>query len=153
MQLDDSALRERARTDVVGPWLKSYFFGPRDDGRLEELIAVFMTKMIDEMSIALRDATQLEWEGRAASLADVLNQELRENGPLGVYQVGTHDDMREGIRVLVDYVREVSARVAQAEQREAAIEIIKKFLLFNSQRSVSWHEVQDCIAAIRNRGE
>jgi site-specific recombinase XerD len=32
---------------------------------------------------------------------------------------------------------------------EAAAEIIRKYLMFNSQRAVSWHEVNDAMAAIR----
>lgn len=39
-----------------------------------------------------------------------------------------------------------------AAEREAIIGIIR-YLDSNSQRAVSWHEVQDCIAAIRKRGE
>ena len=63
-----------------------------------------------------------EWRvnahGRAASLADTINQELRENGPLGVYQVDTNDDMREAVRLLVDYVRESATHAARAEMAQ-----------------------------------
>jgi hypothetical protein len=41
---------------------------------------------------------------------------------------------------------------ARAEERGAAMATIRKFLLYNSQREVSWHEVQDCLAAISARG-
>mgnify|MGYP001591707484 CR=1 FL=1 len=109
MMLDDSALRERAAE------IMQFVRGAQGMTHDER---EWFIKRITPILAALRDATQLEWEGRAASLADVLNQELRENGPLGVYQVGTHDDMREGIRVLVDYVREGSARVARAQGGE-----------------------------------
>lgn len=34
-------------------------------------------------------------------------------------------------------------------EREQIIGVIRQYLLHNSQRAVSWHEVQDCIAAIR----
>src|SRR3990167_9420521 len=64
------------------------------------------------------DAARAEWEGRAASLADTINQELRENGPLGVYQVDTNDDMREAVRLLVDYVRESATHAARAEMAQ-----------------------------------
>lgn len=40
-------------------------------------------------------------------------------------------------------------RKAIQEERERNIEIIKRYLSFDSQRAVSWHEVNDCIDAIR----
>ena len=41
---------------------------------------------------------------------------------------------------------------ARTAEQERCVELIRRFLLFNSQRAVSWHEVQDCIEAIR-KGE
>jgi hypothetical protein len=37
------------------------------------------------------------------------------------------------------------------EERETCIAVMQKYLLFDNQRAVSWHEVQDAIAAIRMR--
>lgn len=44
-----------------------------------------------------------------------------------------------------------SGAVGAPQERagEACIAIIRKYLLHDSQRAVSWHEVQDCIEAIR----
>ena len=58
MTLDGAALRERIRAEVVGPWMKSYFGSPRDDGKLEGVIAAF--------AIALRDAPETHEACRAA---------------------------------------------------------------------------------------
>jgi hypothetical protein len=41
---------------------------------------------------------------------------------------------------------------AVKEEREAAIAVVRKCLQFDSQRAVSWHEVNDAIDAIRKRG-
>ena len=45
-------------------------------------------------------------------------------------------------------IQRIAQAAAQAE-REANIATIRKYLLFNDQRAVSWLEVQDTIAAIR----
>lgn len=45
----------------------------------------------------------------------------------------------------------VFLEAVKKEEREACINLIKHYLLFNSQRAVSWHEVNDCIEAIRKR--
>lgn len=37
------------------------------------------------------------------------------------------------------------------EEREACADIIRKFLVFHSERAVSWHEVQDALDAIQAR--
>lgn len=42
---------------------------------------------------------------------------------------------------------------AVAAERDACIALIRQYLLFDSQRAVSWHEVQDLLAEIRNRGK
>lgn len=44
-------------------------------------------------------------------------------------------------------------RDAAAREREMCLALVRQYLLFASQRAVSWHEVQDAIAAIRARGE
>ena len=38
---------------------------------------------------------------------------------------------------------------ARRAQRERAEQIVQRFLVYDSQRAVSWHEVQDCLAALR----
>lgn len=42
------------------------------------------------------------------------------------------------------------ARKVQAIERERAGKIVRRYLAFNDQRAVSWHEVQDAIEAIRD---
>ncbi len=42
--------------------------------------------------------------------------------------------------------------VTKIAERDRCLSIIQKYLVFDSQRAVSWHEVQDCIEAIR-KGE
>ena len=70
----------------------------------------------DAMARAVVERVVEPWERRAASLADTINQELRENGPLGVFQIETESDMREAVRLLVDLVRErYDARLAWLE--------------------------------------
>jgi len=60
-----------------------------------------------------------EAEGSLAGLADCINQELRENGPVEVEQVpSVKADMRPFVRKLVDYVREQKERAAAREQAE-----------------------------------
>lgn len=43
-------------------------------------------------------------------------------------------------------------RAAVLAERERCVGLVRRYLLFNSQRAVSWHEVQDCIEAIRAGG-
>ena len=62
------------------------------------------------------------WEARAASLADCLNQELRENGPIDVLQVAPEEDLRPALQLLVDLVRQYGERRV-AETRREQIEI------------------------------
>lgn len=38
--------------------------------------------------------------------------------------------------------------IGQADERKRCVGLIRKYLSYNSQRAVSWHEVNDCIAAI-----
>lgn len=45
---------------------------------------------------------------------------------------------------------EVNRRVA--EEREVCLALIRHYLVYDSQRAVSWHEIQDCLEAIRARG-
>jgi hypothetical protein len=40
-------------------------------------------------------------------------------------------------------------RLIREDERVRCIATIRRYLLFNDQRAVSWHEVQDCIDAIR----
>lgn len=40
-------------------------------------------------------------------------------------------------------------RAAVVVERERCVRLIKEYLRFDSQRAVSWHEVQDCLEAIR----
>lgn len=40
----------------------------------------------------------------------------------------------------------------KAEEREVCIQLVCKYLVFNSQRAVSWHEVQDLLTELRKRG-
>lgn len=35
------------------------------------------------------------------------------------------------------------------EMRERCVQVVRDHLVFNSQREVSWHEIQDCIEAVR----
>jgi hypothetical protein len=37
----------------------------------------------------------------------------------------------------------------EAEQKRSE-QIVREYLVFNSQRAVSWHEVQDCLGKIRS---
>lgn len=37
-------------------------------------------------------------------------------------------------------------------ERDRCISVMRKYLQFQNQRAVSWHEVEDCIVAI-NRGD
>lgn len=37
---------------------------------------------------------------------------------------------------------------ARAKERERVAKLVRYFLAFDSQRAVSWHEVQDCVEAI-----
>lgn len=47
-----------------------------------------------------------------------------------------------------DKARSDEERDAASGERGRAIALIRRYLLFDSQREVSWHEVQDCIDAI-----
>ena len=42
---------------------------------------------------------------------------------------------------------------ARRKEREECMTIMRKNLVYDSQRAVSWHEIQDCLDAIRARGE
>jgi hypothetical protein len=46
---------------------------------------------------------------------------------------------------------ELADAVAQAVREETgrAEGLIRQYLLFDSQRAVSWHEAQDCLEALR----
>lgn len=46
-----------------------------------------------------------------------------------------------------------AVREAVGKERARNIELIRKYLSFASQRAVSWHEVNDCIEAIRKLAE
>lgn len=48
-------------------------------------------------------------------------------------------------------LKRTSKRVMEAiEERDRAVKIIRQYLLFSDQRSVSCHEVNDCIDAIQS---
>ncbi len=66
----------------------------------------------------------IDWEIEMASALDVLNSELRVNGPIEVeqYKMG---QMREGIQKLVDYLR---AKIDRREASLAASESARKAL-------------------------
>ena len=79
-----------------------------------------------------------EWRTRAhdalatiASVADVLNQELRENGPIDVRQFGMSMEIRDGIRLLVDLVREKERRLLTPKPLP---ENVKEALAFAEQK-------------------
>jgi len=38
-------------------------------------------------------------------------------------------------------------------EQDRCIAIINQYLVYDSQRAVSWHEIQDCIEAIRRGDE
>jgi hypothetical protein len=61
------------------------------------------------------------------------------------------DDCQDQATVGAAFVQQIQLAVREAvtAERERVISLIRKYLLFNSQRAVSWHEVQDAIAAIR----
>jgi hypothetical protein len=42
-------------------------------------------------------------------------------------------------------------RAARLKERERIVSIMRKYLVFQSQRAVSWHEIQDCIDEIEGR--
>lgn len=46
-----------------------------------------------------------ELESQKASLGDVINQELRENGPVDVCQAALLDDLRPYVKHLVDLLK------------------------------------------------
>lgn len=73
----------------------------------------------------------------------------------GVGLILTHaDEMREPelVRWIGDKVKEIFDRGATAAERERCVSLMRHRLLFNSQRAVSWHEVADCMKAVR-KGE
>jgi hypothetical protein len=49
--------------------------------------------------------------------------------------------------LLIDVKGAIESRIL--EERLRCIAVIRQYLLHDSQRAVSWHEVQDCIDAIR----
>ena len=51
-----------------------------------------------------------------------------------------------------DIMIETLMNKARTEERQRCVNLIRQYLLFNSQRAVSWHEVMDVIEAI-NRGD
>ena len=87
-------------------------------------------------------------EGDAASWARFLADEMGWSDRDALHR----RFLRVAAGVLTAYAAEQVAQ-ARAEEREAVMAIIRQFLVFDSQRAISWHEVQDCLAAIRRRGE
>jgi hypothetical protein len=61
------------------------------------------------------------------------------------------DAIRHADLIQLERLIAATIRAAVLEDREAGVSIIQKYLLFDNQRAVSWHEVQDAIAAIRAR--
>lgn len=43
------------------------------------------------------------------------------------------------------------ARAAWDAATKRAAEIVNQYLVFDSQRAVSWHEIQDCLEKIREQ--
>ena len=122
--LSDTGIKERARMFLRG--LNDAMKHPRGDYYQGDIADPNRTlHMIESAFIILRDAAYAEWESRAASLGDCLNQELREHGPVNVTQVETGDDMRDALRLLVDLVRRSSEYAAHAEQRERDAQITR----------------------------
>ncbi len=54
---------------------------------------------------------------------------------------------------LIEDMFTLTIEAAIAERQEANIAIIRQYLQFNSERAVSWHEVNDAIDAIRRQGQ
>lgn len=97
---DEAFMFNNTVHEPLGP--DGNFCGPYVSHRTRDLERVLAT-MTDERN---------EWERRAndalaivASVADTVNQELRENGPLDVKQYGMSMEIRDGVRLLVDLVR------------------------------------------------
>jgi len=99
----------------------------RYEHRLVSRIAVAFTTLVAEARIAvLQEVNQLACDGLSSSLSI--------KGMLAM-----HD-------------RRVVAEARRAQREEDKI-FIRRYLLFDSQRAVSWHEVQDCLDALRAQGE
>jgi hypothetical protein len=81
-------------------------------------------------------------EGRAWAVCEAMDGPLRR---MGVTTTAHYD---AGVPLIA-----AAVRAAVAEEREACVSLIRQYLLFNDQRAVSWHEVMDCIDAIRSREE
>lgn len=55
----------------------------------------------------------------------------------------------ECCRQLANHMAE-KLMLAVSEERRRCVRLVRDYLLFNSQRAVSWHEVQDVIKAIES---
>ena len=92
-----------------------------------------------EAEIARLTRERDEAEGSLAGLADCIDQELRENGPVGVEQVPSlKADMRPFVRRLVDYVRERMERAATREQAELLADNATLRAALTAARQWSW---------------
>ncbi len=63
------------------------------------------------------------------------------------------EEFRNGLtkpeREAFDWVLSATVWHAVRTETERAERLIRQHLLFDSQRAVSWHEVQDCLEALR----
>lgn len=104
--------RDRLQTIVrTNEWQASF------QSRYEEAEAQVARLTIER--VGLKTSTN-DCEGLLAGLADCINQELRENGPVDVPQIKEYRgsvDMRHFIRLLVDVVRARWSRLAPSSPR------------------------------------
>ena len=69
-------------------------------------------------------------------------------GPWGERPVDSTPETRA--ELIRNVATTIDAAVAEArrEERQAISALIRKRLVYDSQRAVSWHEIQDCLEAI-----
>ncbi len=70
---------------------------------------------------------------------------------LGVKTIGSEKDLCRWSPgdLATDLADELKTFDVVKAERDRVVDVVRHYLVFNSQRAVSWHEIQDCIKAIK----